>query len=118
MTRRHLKLKEFEEIEITGDNSGILIKNVGNDFSISKLTTYKTENVKIQNLSLGDLNNFTLIKFLENSIAESEKANTKRNRQLINKLLDSYYNIICGDKYETDDIKRIEFQSITYFNEK
>lgn len=115
MNNKIIKIEEQEEIKILNtDNSGLLIKKQNNRLIISELNKNLKQNVYIQKLNMEELSSFILIHLLENNnISENF---IKDNHILINNIMDNYYNYICGNFYNADDIKKIEFQAITYFN--
>lgn len=110
MERKYLRLKENEEITISGSNNdaGVLIKNQNNRLIISEITNLEKENIYIKNIDNNFLTSFVLIKLLENNDLSLD------NSQYINNILDNYYKALF-DEYLDKEIENITFQCITEY---
>ena len=112
-----LKLEDNEEIIIINKNkSGILIKCNDDRLNISEIEkTSLNENIYIKSLNNNEINCFVLCKLLENNNISALNKELDKNNKFINEILESYYDYICGKKYIDNEIKKMQFQCITYY---
>lgn len=113
MKRKYLKIKNNEEVIVVCNNKpNILIKNENNRLNISECGTRgkleSTEIINITDIEYNKLVDFILTKFMESN-------NNDKTDILINKKLEEYFKLLCGNSYKDKDIQNIKFQCVTFF---
>lgn len=114
MKRKYLKIKSNEEVIIVCNNKpNILIKNENNHLNISECgTRSKLESTEIINIT--DIEYNKLVDFILTKLMESN--NNDKTDILINKKLEEYFKLLCGNNYKDQDIQNMKFQCITFYD--
>lgn len=114
MKRKYLKIKNNEEVIIVCNNKpNTLIKNENNRLNISECgTRNKLESTEIINITAIEYNK--LVDFILTKLMESN--NNDKTDILINKKLEEYFKLLCGNNYKDQDIQNMKFQCITFYD--
>lgn len=111
--KKILKIEPDEEINIiTSKNKGIKVTNINNDIVVKEVNETICENVYIKSLSYTEITSFILTNLLENN------KDNHLIKDAVTKLQEDYYNYICGENCESEDIIDMNFQVITYYEKE
>ncbi len=113
MNKKVLMLNKNDKIVIiNSDNKGVIVKNKNNKIIVEETVEKHCDNLYIKSLSYTEITSFILTNLLENN---KDKHIVK---DAITKLQEDYYNYICGKNNESEDVRDMFFQVITYYEKE